>query len=166
MKSDDQLLPSLFSVTVAAKGGKDRFPFPPVLAVENPVEFKEIPDGGSSPDEDAQSLDGMRWQPCEVGDCFLADPASFPPGFPEECDPVSVMVSMLSAISRTLIWELLFARWLSVKFNGNVKTISAVIYGNNMAGLRGWKRDEPLFSWGGKEFVGRKSSDRTNTHWL
>ncbi|MCY4308655.1 MAG: hypothetical protein OXC57_10325 [Rhodobacteraceae bacterium] len=35
---------------------------------------------------------------------------------------------MLSAIARTLIWELLFAIWLSVKFNGNVKTISAVMY--------------------------------------
>ncbi|MCY4185772.1 MAG: hypothetical protein OXD45_10725 [Rhodobacteraceae bacterium] len=72
--------------------GKIRFPFPSVLAVEDPVEFEGIPDGDASPEEDVQSFNDRCRESCEVDDCFLADPASFPQGFPKEYCLVSVLV--------------------------------------------------------------------------
>lgn len=51
-------------------------------------EFGRVPDGGSSLEEDVQTLDDRCRETGEVGDGLVAYPVSFPPGFPEEDDLV------------------------------------------------------------------------------
>jgi len=55
----------------------------------------------------------MGWQLGKVGNCFLAYFVAFPPGFPEECDPVSVLFGdyfdVECHVATPMVWELIGA---------------------------------------------------------
>ena len=109
--------------------------------------FMLIPDGGAYPEEDVQSLNDRCRESCEVGDCFLAYTAAFPQGFPEECYPVSVLVGdgfNVECHCRDLDMGTVVCRMVVCQIQWQDEdNLSCHVYGNNMAGLRGWKRNTP-----------------------